>query len=177
MADSPVILVVQETNHVTPIVVSPVLPAVTPVLVTEGGRIGPPGLKGDPGIKGDKGDSGGTLITKITASPISGHRVVLLNSNGTADYASSNNISHATRVVGISTHAADAASPLIIAIHDEIVEPTWNWDTSKPVYLSGGGYLSQVEPVFPTDKFSLIVGMPLSPTSLFINIGIPITLV
>ena len=176
-SNPPVVIVVQASSPPPITAVNPVTPSITPSLVTEGGRVGPTGAKGDPGIKGDKGDSGGNSIVRNAAIPLSGHRAVLIDSNGLANYASSTDLSHAPRIVGISTHAVEAGSPLIIAIHEEVVEPSWNWDVSKLVYLRENGYLTQSVPNEASNAFSLVIGFPLSPTSLFINLGIPITLI
>ena len=175
--NTPVVSVVQATPSVQPIVVTNPIAPVIPSLVTEGGRIGPRGPQGEAGAKGDKGDPGGVTITRNAATAISGHRMVLLDGSGLVDYASNTSLSHATRIVGMSTNAAASGGSVNIAMYGEVTEPSWNWDTTKPVYLGGDGYLTQVEPVAPSAKYSVVVGFPITPTTLFINIGIPITLI
>lgn len=168
------------TVHVVQSITAPVINPTAPVstqLVTEGGRVGPRGPQGEPGVKGDKGDPGGITITRTTSTAISGHRMVLLDGSGLVDYASNTSLSHATRIVGMTTNAAALGDSVNIAMYGEVTEPSWNWDISKPVYLGGDGYLTQVEPSAPTAKFSVVVGFPVTPTTLFINIGIPITLI
>lgn len=182
MATDSIVSVVSGTPQATPIVINASPTVIGTSTVTEGGRIGPvgpiglPGSKGDTGEQGPKGDSGGVSIIRNAAIPISGHRVVLLDTTGLVNYASNTNLSHATRVVGLSSNAATIGDPVNIAIHGEMTEPSWNWDTTKPVYLSNDGYLTQVEPVAPSAAFSMIVGFPISTTILFITLGIPITL-
>lgn len=134
------------------------------------------GPQGIPGPKGDKGEPGGTLIERPAAIDISGHRMVVLDGQGGATYASNADQTHANRIVGMTAHAAVAGAPVALAIYGEITEPSWSWDTTKPVYLGVDGLLTQVVPEFPDAKFSVVVGFPISATTLFINIGIPITL-
>ena len=102
--------------------------------------------------------------------------MVVLDGQGGATYASNADQTHANRVVGMTTHAAVAGAPVALAIYGEITEPSWNWDTANPVYLGVDGLLTQIVPEFPDAKFSVVVGFPISTTTLFINIGIPITL-
>lgn len=134
------------------------------------------GPQGIPGIKGDKGEPGGTEIERPATIDLSGHRIVVLDGQGGAIYASNAELSHSQRIVGMTRHAAVAGAPVALAIYGEITEPSWSWDTTKPVYLGVDGLLTQVVPEFPDAKFSVVVGFPISATTLFINIGIPITL-
>lgn len=135
------------------------------------------GPQGIPGPRGEKGEPGGTIIQRPAAIALSGHRMVMLDGQGSAIYASNADQTHANRIVGMTTHAADAGAPVAIAIYGELTEPTWNWETDKPVYLGADGFLTQVPPEAPAAKFSVVVGFPISATTLFINIGIPITLI
>lgn len=134
------------------------------------------GPQGIPGPKGDRGSPGGTEIERPAAIDISGHRIVVLDGQGGALYASSADPTHSQRIVGMTRHAAVAGAPVALAIYGEVTEPSWSWDTSKPVYLGDDGFMTQVPPAYPDAKFSVVVGFPISATTLFINIGIPITL-
>lgn len=134
---------------------------------------GPPGI---PGPKGDKGAPGGTEIERPAAINLSGHRVVMLDGQGRAIYASNADLTHANRIVGMTTHAAVSGAPATVSIYGEVTEPSWNWNVDQPVYLGADGFLTQTPPAFPEAKFSVVVGFPISATTLFINIGIPITL-
>lgn len=135
------------------------------------------GPQGIPGPKGDKGVPGGTEITRPAAINLSGHRVVMLDGQGGATYASNADQTHANRLVGMTTHAAVSGAPVAISIYGEVTEPSWNWNVDQPVYLGVDGFLTQTPPAAPAAKFSVVVGFPISATTLFINIGIPITLI
>lgn len=134
------------------------------------------GPQGIPGPRGEKGETGGTDIVRPASIDLSGHRVVLLDGQGGAIYASNADHTHANRIVGMTKHAAVAGAPVALAIYGEVVEPSWNWNVDLPVYLGADGFLTQTPPEAPAAKFSVVVGFPISATTLFINIGIPITL-
>lgn len=135
---------------------------------------GPPGV---PGPKGEQGAPGGTQIERPAAINLSGHRVVMLDGQGGATYASNTDQTHANRIVGMTTHAAVAGALVALSIYGEVTEPSWNWSVDQPVYLGADGFLTQTPPAAPAAKFSVVVGFPISATTLFINIGIPITLI
>lgn len=131
------------------------------------------GIQGIQGLKGDTGN----VFTKEAAVNISGHRVILADTLGKADYASNEILSHANKVIGLSTGAVSQSAQATIQSYGELVEPSWNWTQDVPVYLGADGYLTQTPPASPAAKFSLVVGFPTSATSLFIKIGIPIILI
>lgn len=140
---------------------------------------GPKGERGDPGQTGQTGApgaSGEVSFIYPAAYAISGHRIVTLDEHGAAIYASSAIPAHANRVIGMTENAAAAGDDLNIKKIGKLVEPSWNWQLDKPVYLGADGFLTQTPPAVPTAEFSLVVGFPASATSLFINIGIPINL-
>jgi len=136
-------------------------------------------IQGPPGAVGERGESGISAPLSFlyqTAGAISGHRIVLLNDGGKVDYASSGSATHAQRIVGMTTHAAIQGDSINVQKFGDVTEPSWNWQTDKPVYLGIDGVLTQSVPLAPESKFSVVVGFPISATTLFINIGIPITL-
>lgn len=136
------------------------------------GRQGPAGPRG---AVGPQGEPGGTTTRRIAARDMSGHRMVLPASVGSVDYASSANPHHALRVLGMTQGAAVAGDPVDIQVTDEITEPGWSW-VPGPVFLGADGLLTQVQPQAPSAAFSLVVGHALSPTTIFIQLGIPISL-
>lgn len=151
-------------------------------IVSEGiqGPQGIPGVKGDPGDKGDKGDPGAAGEVSFVypaASAISGHRIVTLDEQGKAIYASAAIAAHANRIVGMTMNAAAANDVLNVKKFGEATEPSWNWQLDLPVFLDADGFLTQTPPAAPAAKFSVVVGFPMSATTLFVNIGIPITLI
>lgn len=143
------------------------------ISVVSEGTQGPQGIQGN---KGEKGETGGSLIERVAGIDISGHRFVSLDEQGRAVYASNTNLADATRLVGLTTNAAVEGDVVALQIYDDITEPSWNWELNKPLYLGADGHLTQVQPTFPSAKFMVVVGFPISATKIFINIGIPISL-
>jgi len=120
--------------EVTAVQVVPIEVAETVVVAVGGqGVTGPRGLDGQQGIQGIPGPAGGTVYSYPASTALSGHRMVTLDATGEASYASSDNIVHANRVLGMTTGAADAGATAYIQTFSELVEPTWNWLLDTPV--------------------------------------------
>lgn len=127
------------------------------------------GIKGD---KGDKGDPGGSTTIKRAADNIGGHRAVALNDTDEVIYASSDNISHIGRLLGITTGAAESGSLINIQCMDYMTESSWSWVPNKPIYLGINGLLTQ--DINNTGLFVLVIAYALSQTNILINKSQPI---
>jgi hypothetical protein len=68
-------------------------------------------------------------------------------------------------ILGISLNSADTNQQLIVQLNGVITNPSWNWDITKPIYLSSNGNLTQTI----SSKIQRIA-VPLTTTSLYINI-------
>ena len=130
---------------------------------------GPPGPAGPPGAPG-----GVTVSYPAAASPIGGHRACLINSNGQVEYASADNPAHLNMLLGVSTGAAIAGDPVNIQAGGELQEPSWNWTLGLPIFLGINGLLTQSVPTFPS--FMQVIGMPVTPSKIYIRIQPPILL-
>lgn len=84
------------------------------------------------------------------------------------EYASSNNLNHVDRILGITTNSANIGNKIIIRLKGNIVNPTWDWDISKPVYLGLDGELTQI---IPEEGFIHKIGIASSSTKLFIHLN------
>lgn len=135
--------------------------------------VGAQGPKGAPGPKGDKGEPGDVVTSYPADGAISGHRVVALNAFGRLEYASNLSLSQIMRVAGLSLNAASEGDPVQVKRSGEVTEPSWAWVLEQPVYLGVDGHLTQTA---PASDFSVVVGIPITTTTLFVNIGIPIKL-
>ena len=128
------------------------------------------------GEKGDQGEPGlaGHVNDEYPAGEIlSGHRIVIVQ-NDQVFYADNSIAGHAFQVFGMTTGAVLQGAYPIIQTYGVIEEPSWNWDTSLPIWLGSNGLLQKTP---PSSGFSLIIGFPVSPTSMFINIREPIFLI
>jgi len=123
---------------------------------------GPPGPPGPPG---------GTALQYPAGTALGGHRMVVLNDLGQAVYADSSNPAHASKVLGITTGASSQGDTATIQSGGELTESSWAWTLDQPVFLGTSGLLTQTQ---PATGFSLVVGFPLSTTTLFVNIGEPL---
>lgn len=149
---------------------------VTNVIAKQGDtRVVYTGQQGPQGIQGIPGPTGGTALQYTAGVALGGHRMVVLDATGNAIYADNLTPGHLFKVLGMTTGAAGAGAVATIQTGGELTEPSWNWDVALPVYLGTNGQLTQVAPAAPA--FQLIVGFPISPTTLFINLREPISLI
>jgi hypothetical protein len=132
------------------------------------------GTQGPPGPRGPIGPSGGNAVTAVAAVALGGHRIVLLNADGEADYARADEITHASIVLGMTSHAAVEGADVDVLRIGELEEVSWSWTLNQPVYLGLDGLPVQSLPYNAT--FSLVIGFPITPTRLFISIREPIIL-
>jgi hypothetical protein len=86
-------------------------------------------------------------------------------------YADNSNPTHFWQLAGITTGAAIAGGKLKILSAGVMVEPSWYWAPNAPVFLGRTGLLTQVQ---VAGVFQQVIGMALSPTSLFISPREPI---
>jgi len=128
------------------------------------------GVQGPPG---PQGPAGGTAITAPAAQALGGHRAVVLNASGAADYADCTTPAHMGRFAGITAGAASAGQPVTIINAGPLTEPTWAWTPDAPVYLASSGLISQTP---PATGFLQIIGMTLSATTLFVSPREPLAL-
>jgi hypothetical protein len=111
--------------------------------------------------------------TFIAARDLSGHRVIKITVDG-ADYASSATVGDAHRVLGISMGAALQGSAVTVQTEGEMTEPSWNWDIEQPVFIGIDGALTQVS---ATTGYSLIVGIPVTSTTILVAVKQPIIII
>lgn len=180
MADvgpDPVIVVLQEPE-ITSVLSTDTLTLIATEQVIElisEGQQGPSGIPGPMGPPGPGGSDLGSNIVRPTVGALGGHRVVFLDEQGRAGYASNDTLAHAQRVVGITTSANNVDAPTSIATFGDVNEPSWNWTLDQPIYLGTNGLLTQTPPAAPA-VFSLVIGFPVSSTTLFVNPASPIVL-
>ena len=128
------------------------------------------------GGMGPQGFPGETVINYTAGADISGHKCVMLSSDEKAVYASCLDASSIRRIIGITHNAAVTNDILVVRKFGVMSEPTWNWDTNKPIYLGIDGALVQIPEVWPTSLFTIILGYPISSTKILVNISTPILL-
>jgi hypothetical protein len=99
--------------------------------------------------------------------------MVVLDDAAQAIYADNTTLSHVSKVLGMTTGAANALDLATIQTGGEITEPSWSWALNTPIFLGATGLLTQVQPV---SGFSLVVAFPITQTKIFISLREPIIL-
>lgn len=120
------------------------------------------------------GGAAAATITFTAGQVLSGHRVVTTNGAGQAIYADVANAAHVNGVVGLTTNAALLGGDVTVVDSGQVSEPSWNWSTNLPIYLTGMGQLTQT---LPTTGFALQIAVPTSATSVIVAIKMPIFLI
>jgi len=131
------------------------------------------GQRGVPGEDGAPGVAGGGVIQCAAGEALGGHRVVVLNADAEAVYASNAVPEHLHKVLGLTTGAAVLGAVATVQTGGEMIEPTWSWALDAPIFLGTNGLLTQVE---PTTGFSLVVAFPVTATKIFIKLREPLAL-
>ncbi|MBF0402101.1 MAG: hypothetical protein HQL90_15220 [Magnetococcales bacterium] len=133
---------------------------------------GPTGATGPPGNPGSPGGSGNQIVVRA-GQVLGSHRAVLLDSTGHAVYADSSDVRHAGRLCGITAHAAVVDEFVTVHLVGEMIDSSWVWDLSRPVFLGTNGQLTQVP---PNTGFMQVIGQPITAQSLFLHPKPSITL-
>lgn len=156
------------------IAVSGNAPAAVIVADRQAASIVTAGAQGPAGRQGDIGPAGGTATTETAGEALGGHRIARLDAGGDAVYASNDVPADALSVLGLTLGAAVLGDPIDVQRMGEVTEPSWTWSLDQPVYLGTNGGLTQTAPSAPAAAFQLIVGFPVSATTLFVSLREPI---
>jgi len=104
----------------------------------------------------------------VAAADLGGHRVVCAVPGG-VDLASCDDEDSVSAVIGLTTAAADAGSPVSVVTHGPVVEPSWSFAIG-PVYLGLDGLLTQDPPI---TGCVLRIGRATAPTVLLVDLDEP----
>ena len=114
--------------------------------------------------------AGGGSATVTAAENLGGHRVVTVE----GFYASKDTATDKFKILGITTGAVSVGATTTVTTYGTVTESSWNWTVGGPVFLSTNGQLTQT---VPTSGFRTIIGVPLTATSMFVNISEPIAII
>ena len=120
------------------------------------------------GVSGSA-DVGETLNVKYDNNTGLTYSVVALNGNANTVLASSKNIDQIHRVLGILDDNGETVNFGVIE------NPAWNWANNTNLFLGDNGNLSTSSTV-NGGVFSLQIGNSITPTKVFVQIGIPVAL-
>jgi hypothetical protein len=104
---------------------------------------------------------------------LSGHKLVIQAADGKAYLASNLNVGHRGRVVGMTTHAADADAVVHVHRFGLFTEPSWSFTPDAVLFVGDAGALVESS---PSTGFSQIVGKVQSATSVLFKLEDPIFL-
>jgi len=104
------------------------------------------------------------VLQGIALINMSALRCVCLDDSGNLIYASSDDLTHVARSLGILQTSVVAGAQGTAYLEAAVTESSWAWNTSLPVWLGTGGQLTQVA---PTTGFIRQVATVLSPTQIF----------
>ena len=130
------------------------------------GPAGPTGPQGPPGTIG---------IELVADIPLGGHRLIATDGNDGVRYADCTQPEDAHALSGMTLTAAIAGDTVSVQRYGVIEEPSWAWTPGLPVYLGHAGVPTQS---LPGDAvISQVVGIPTTPTSLFVAPREPVAIV
>lgn len=120
------------------------------------------------GMVGPQGppNTGASSIIRSAGATVSGHRAVMVDSNG--DFVHADNTDPVlAEVIGISINSGLIGEPVEAVFAGEITHLGWSWTPQQHVYLGLNGALTQTPPVA---GFFTIVGIATEPTVLQVSI-------
>ncbi len=126
------------------------------------------------GPQGPPGEARDLIVSdKLAGEALGGHRGVIVGNDNRLYYADQSNLAHFNRVLGITTGAAGENDPASVRVGGIMAEPSWAWDLDKFIYLGENGLLTQTP---PGSGFLLEMGWPVNPTSMMVDIKLPLFL-
>ncbi|MGL4233166.1 MAG: hypothetical protein ACRDAM_15720 [Casimicrobium sp.] len=114
--------------------------------------------------------SANSYISRIAAQPLNAFAIVRSVNDTLIDYASADNASHASSVLGFLTGALGAGEKGFVQNKGELENFAWNWVPNQPIWLGvGNGLVTQGNILAPA-VFVQRVAFAISPTKIFIEI-------
>lgn len=115
----------------------------------------------------------GSGNSAVSGEALGGHRCVI-HSSGALYYAETTNVLHINKVVGLTTSAVGSGITTDFVTEGVVIESSWSWNLTTPIYLGSNGLLTQA-PINITG-FRMIVGTPITSTSMYVSLKTPILL-
>lgn len=132
-----------------------------------------PGIRGPIGKIGKTGEPGRSQVIELpTTVALGGHRAVR-SLAGDVVYANSTDLPGANLVLGITTGSSAPGDIAYIQTAGLMTEGSWAWLDDFPIFCGEAGVLTQTPPAL---GFSLIVGIAISATQIFLGPRPPIFL-
>jgi hypothetical protein len=126
---------------------------------------------GPKGAAGLQGVAGGSGHSASAGEDVGGHRVVMISAIGVV-VADALTVSHAGRVIGVTTGAVVSGDPANFQSSGEMTEVSWNWTPDEDIWLGANGTLTQTIP--PSAAFAQRVGYAIDATRMWVELSEPI---
>jgi hypothetical protein len=108
----------------------------------------------------------GNFTKVIAGENLGGNRVVFINEESKAMYASHLFISDAFKILGVTTEAVVVNEAVEIQSFGEMEEASWNWNVTLPIYVGANGLLTQN---IPMQGIIMQIAFPISPIKIYID--------
>jgi hypothetical protein len=105
---------------------------------------------------------------------VSGHRAVVLLSDGRVRHADPADIADAHRVIGVSLNAAVANDPVKVRRFGDVSDASLTFTAGVPVFVGASGALTQAPPTPPGSAFLLRIGAATAANALHVNPSPPL---
>jgi len=89
---------------------------------------------------------GRVIAERAAGEAIGAHRIVKLGADGNLYHASCTSLDDVNKIVGVSLNAADAGKVVRVLMFGVCKDPSFNFDTDKPLFLGTNGQIVQDVP-------------------------------
>lgn len=111
-------------------------------------------------------ESDGGLLLQYLLEPVSVYTVVSASADGLIQADPFDFLTW--KVQGIALESGIGGSNILVKYSGKIINPLWNWDLHRPIFVGVNGQLTQYAP--SGASYLSEVGFPLTPQSIFVNI-------
>jgi hypothetical protein len=120
--------------------------------------------------------SANSYLSRIAAQSLNGFAIVRSINATSIDYASADNATHATTVLGFTTGPALTGTKIFVQNKGELENFAWNWVPNLPIWVGVGLGVSTQGNILAPARFVQRIGFAMSPTKVFIEIEPPVYL-
>jgi len=117
---------------------------------------------------------GRVIVQKIAGEIIGSHKIVRLGDDGKVYYADCRNLFDVERILGMTLNSANTNGNVNILLFGKLQDSSFNFDTSKPIYLGKNGAI--VQDIDSESVFIQRLGRVLKNNEILIDLDEPIIL-
>jgi len=117
---------------------------------------------------------GRVIIQKVAGETIGSHKIVKLGDDSKVYYADCRSLPDVERILGMTLNSANANGSVNILLFGKLQDSSFNFDTSKPIYLGKNGNI--VQDIDNESVFIQRLGRVLKNNEILIDLDEPIIL-